>query len=75
MKKKIVILGATGSIGQSTLEIIKQFKNDFEVVGVSSHQNQNKMIEICKYFEPKNILFTNSGLEKKDYQSVARIYL
>lgn len=78
MKKKIVILGATGSIGQSTLEIIKQFKNDFEVVGVSSHQNQNKMIEICKYFEPKNILFTNSGLEKNfnklDFNKGSKFY-
>ena len=65
MKKKIVILGATGSIGQSTLEIIKHFNNDFEVVGVSTHQNQRKMMEISKYFEPKHIIFTDLNLEKK----------
>ncbi|MAC61303.1 MAG: 1-deoxy-D-xylulose-5-phosphate reductoisomerase [SAR116 cluster bacterium] len=65
MKKKIIILGATGSIGQSTLEIIKHFKNDFEVVGISSHQNQSRMVEISKYFEPKNIIFTDLKLEKK----------
>ena len=57
MKKKIIILGATGSIGQSTLEIIKHFKNDFEVVGISSHQNLSRMVEIAKYFEPKHIIF------------------
>ena len=65
MKKKIIILGATGSIGQSTLEIIKHFKNDFEVVGISSHQNQIRMAEISKYFEPKNIIITDLKLEKK----------
>ena len=37
MKKKIIILGATGSIGKSTLHIVKKFKDRFDIVGVSAH--------------------------------------
>ena len=39
MRKKIVILGSTGSIGQQTLEVIKQHLNKFEVVGLSGWEN------------------------------------
>ena len=64
MKKKIIILGATGSIGKSTLNIVKKFKKRFDVVGVSAHQNEKSMREICTQFEPKNVIFTNGELEK-----------
>ena len=64
MKKKIIILGATGSIGKSTLHIVKKFKDRFEIVGVSAHQNEESMREICAQFEPKNVIFTNRKLEK-----------
>ena len=64
MKKKIIILGATGSIGKSTLNIVKKFKKRFDVVGVSAHQNERSMREICTQFEPKNVIFTNGELEK-----------
>ncbi len=39
MKRKIVILGSTGSIGKSTLEIIKKDKKLFEVVLLSTNKN------------------------------------
>ena len=39
MKKRAAILGATGSIGTSALDVIAQGKNDFEVVLVSAHHN------------------------------------
>ena len=64
MKKKIIILGATGSIGKSTLHIVKKFKDRFDIVGVSAHQNEESMREICAQFEPKNVIFTNRKLEK-----------
>ena len=39
MKKKIAILGSTGSIGKSTLEIIKKDKKNFDVVLLSTNKN------------------------------------
>ena len=39
MKKKIAILGSTGSIGQSTLEVIKKDKKNFDVIFLSANNN------------------------------------
>ena len=69
MKKKIIILGATGSIGKSVLHIVKKFKDRFDIVGVSTHQNEKSMRNICTQFEPKNVIFTNRKLEKTSNKS------
>ena len=45
MKKKIAILGSTGSIGASTLNIIKKDKKNFEVVLLSTKNNFNKVFK------------------------------
>ena len=39
MKKKICILGSTGSIGKTTLQILLKNKKDFEVVLLSGNSN------------------------------------
>ena len=43
MKKKIAILGSTGSIGKSTIEIIKKDKKNFKVVLLTSHKNTKEL--------------------------------
>ena len=42
MKKKIAILGSTGSIGKTTLEILKKNKKDFEIFLLSANNNYKK---------------------------------
>ena len=69
MKKKIIILGVTGSIGKSVLDIVKKFKDRFDIVGVSTHQNEKSMRNICTQFEPKNVIFTDRKLEKTSNKS------
>ncbi len=46
MRKKIVILGSTGSIGQKTLEVIRKYSNEFEVVGLSGWENTTFLKEL-----------------------------
>jgi len=43
MRKKIAILGSTGSIGRATFEIINKNKKDFKVVLLSTNNNVNKI--------------------------------
>ena len=43
MKKKIAILGSTGSIGKSTLKIIRKNKKDFDVVLLTTNNNFNEI--------------------------------
>ena len=59
MKKKIAILGSTGSIGKSTLDIIRKDKKSFEIVFLSANNNYAKLVQQAKEFKVKNIFIKN----------------
>lgn len=49
--KKIVILGATGSIGDTTLDVLRKHKDKLELIGVACNKSTTKLAEICKEFD------------------------
>jgi len=59
MKKKIVILGSTGSIGSTTIKIINRDKNAFEVVLLTANKNYEKLFLQAKKINCKNILIND----------------
>ena len=63
MKKKIGILGSTGSIGTSLLNIIK--KKDFEIIFLSANTNYKKLLHQAKTFKVKNLIITDPTSYKK----------
>ena len=72
MKKKIAILGSTGSIGKTTIEIIKKNKKDFKVVLVSTRKNIDLVYKQSKLLNIKNIVITSFDhykLFKKKYKN------
>ncbi|MDD8031301.1 MAG: 1-deoxy-D-xylulose-5-phosphate reductoisomerase [Acidobacteriota bacterium] len=52
-KKRIAILGSTGSIGQNTLAVVRDFKDRFEVVALAAGQNIGLLAEQVKEFQPE----------------------
>ena len=64
MKKKIAILGSTGSIGKITLSIIKQNINNFETKLLSTNRNIKILMRQAKFFNVKNLIVTS----KKHYE-------
>jgi len=70
MKKKIAILGSTGSIGQSTLEVIKKDKKNFDVIFLSANNNYKKLIQQAKEFKVKNILIRNKLFYERTKKSL-----
>ena len=56
MRKKIAILGSTGSIGKSTLQIIEKDKQEFKVELLSTNKNINKLYNQAKQFHVKNLI-------------------
>ena len=59
MKKKIAILGSTGSIGKSLIEIIKKDKKNFEIILLSADKNYKEILKQAKIFNVKNIIIKN----------------
>ena len=59
MKRKIAILGSTGSIGKSTLDIIRKDKKNFDVILLTANNNYKKLIQQAKQFNAKNVLIKN----------------
>ena len=53
MKKKIAILGSTGSIGQSSLDIIRKNSKEFDIILLSANSNYTLIKKQIKKFKPK----------------------
>ena len=60
MRKKIAILGSTGSIGRNLLEIVNKDKNKFEVSLLTANKNHTDLLKQAKRFKVKNIIVTNN---------------
>ncbi len=60
MRKKIAILGSTGSIGRNLLEIVNKDKNKFEVTLLTANKNHTDLLKQAKRFKVKNIIVTNN---------------
>ena len=63
MKKKIGILGSTGSIGESTVKIIQNDKKDFDVIFLSTNTNVKKLLKQSLILKPKSVII----FDKKNY--------
>ena len=72
MKKKIAILGSTGSIGKSTLEVIKKDKKNFDVILLTADNNYKKIIEQAKEFKARNVLIKNKEFYSKVKNSLKK---
>ena len=53
MKKKIAILGSTGSIGKTLVEIIKKEKKNFKIVLLTADTNYNEILKQAKIFKAR----------------------
>ena len=63
MKKKIAILGSTGSIGKTFLKILKKDIINNEIILLSANHNIKELLNQLKTFKVKNVIITN----KKNY--------
>jgi len=62
MKKKIAILGSTGSIGKTLFNIVKKDKKNFEIVLLTADKNYKDLLKQAKVFNVKNIILTNKDI-------------
>ena len=60
MKKKIAILGSTGSIGKTLIDILKKDKKSFKILLLSTNKNLTLLLKQVKIFNVKNIIVTDN---------------
>ena len=65
MKKKIAILGSTGSIGKNLINILKNDKKNFEIVLLSTNKNYKELLKQAKIFNVKNLIINNKNILNK----------
>jgi 1-deoxy-D-xylulose-5-phosphate reductoisomerase len=65
MKKKISILGSTGSIGVNALNVIRNISNNFKIIHLTGNTNSELMIEQSREFNPDSIVMTNEAAAEK----------
>ena len=59
MRKKIAIIGSTGTIGKNLLDIINKDKKNFEILLLTAHKNHIELFKQAKKFKVKNLIITD----------------
>ena len=65
MKKKVAILGSTGSIGKLLLNIIKKNKKNFEIVLLTANNNYKSLFKQTQEFNVKNVIISDKNSFEK----------
>lgn len=66
MRQRIAVLGATGSIGDSTLAILKEQvsqSSDVQVYALSGHSRLDKLLELCQAFKPSRVAVPDAEVD------------
>lgn len=69
--KRIVILGATGSIGTQALDIIAANPDEYRVSGLSAHSNWKKLAEQANQFQPEWVILSDPS-NREQFESALR---
>ena len=65
MKKKIAILGSTGSIGKTLLNIISRDKKNFQIVLLTANKNYKLLLKQSEIYNVKNIIISKKKFYEK----------
>ena len=63
--KNITLLGATGSIGKSTLSVVDLHRDKFNIYALSAHTNWQQMLELCNRYQPRYVVMTDESAAQK----------
>ena len=61
--KRIAVLGATGSIGASTLDVVARHPDHFEVTALAAHRSVDALAQLCIRFRPQLAVIADPALE------------
>ncbi len=70
MRKKVVVLGSTGSIGVNTLTVLDKLRDRFEVIGIAGNSNVKKLLEQTRSFEPEFVGISSEASAEKFIEQI-----
>jgi 1-deoxy-D-xylulose-5-phosphate reductoisomerase len=65
MKRRVVILGATGSIGESAMRVARAMPERIEIVGISGRNNTGRLLELAREFPKAAVCAGDESASKK----------
>jgi 1-deoxy-D-xylulose-5-phosphate reductoisomerase len=68
-RKKIVLLGATGSIGSSTLRVLRQHQDRLELIGVAAQSRHRELAEVCREFQVPHAVLADENAYQQARQA------
>ena len=63
--KTVTIMGATGVVGQQTLDVIRRHPDEFEIHALTARSASEKLALLCSEFDPEFVLIDNPSLAQK----------
>ncbi|MCK4950894.1 MAG: 1-deoxy-D-xylulose-5-phosphate reductoisomerase [Gammaproteobacteria bacterium] len=63
--KGVTILGSTGSIGESTLDVLSRHPDRYKVIALTANTDIDRLLEQCKQFQPEYLVVADSGAAEK----------
>ncbi|MFO1396940.1 MAG: 1-deoxy-D-xylulose-5-phosphate reductoisomerase [Burkholderiales bacterium] len=70
--RRVTLLGATGSIGDSTLDVIARHPDRFAVEALAAHSNAGKLAQLCRRFRPRFAALSDVDAARELEASLAR---
>ena len=73
MTRQITVFGATGSVGTSTLNLVREHPDKFSVFGLTAHQDTQKLAELVAEFSPRYAVISNPEMYDKARDAFAEL--
>ncbi|MFZ4116438.1 MAG: 1-deoxy-D-xylulose-5-phosphate reductoisomerase [Chthoniobacterales bacterium] len=73
--RRVVILGATGSIGESAAKVARALPERMKIVGISGHNNQQCLLELAREFQPRAISTKDEASANTLLEALASVML
>ena len=75
MKQVISILGATGSIGDSTLDLVRRHRDQYEVFALAGNRQWQKLVTLCVEFSPAYVVVMDEDIASSLKQGLQAAFL
>jgi len=71
-RKKVIVLGSTGSIGTNTLKVVEAFESEFDVVALGCRRRVSSLVRQVRKFSPRAVALTGT-LDEEGERSLSKL--